>query len=87
MSYLLLLGAMVLKYGFDNEAGVKLLGPIHGVLYLVFAAALVVSFADLKWEAKRLISALFLGALPFGGFLVDRWWLAPHDTEAATAQA
>lgn len=76
-SYLLLLAAMVAKYGFDNEAGVKALGPVHGILYLVYAAALVVNAAALGWGAKRLVSALFLGALPFGGFLVDRWWLAP----------
>lgn len=83
-SYLLLLIAMVFKYGFDNEAGVRVLGPIHGVLYLVYAAALVVSFSDLRWQAKRLVSALFLGALPFGGFLVDRWWLAEHDGSSSS---
>ena len=78
-SYLFLLLAMVFKYGFDNEAGVKVLGPIHGTLYLIYAAALVIGFSDLKWKPTRLVMALFMGALPLGGFAVDRWWLEPLD--------
>lgn len=83
----MLLVAMIVKYGFDNDAGVKVLGPIHGVLYLVYAAALLVSFEKLQWQATRLIFALFLGALPFGGLLVDRWWLAPLADSSASAES
>ncbi len=87
VSYLMLLVAMIFKYGFDNEAGVKVLGPIHGTLYLVYAAALVINFAALGWKASRLVAALFLGALPFGGFMVDRWWLQAADLESGSAAA
>ena len=35
-SFVLLMIAMVFKYGFDNEAGVSVMGPIHGVLFLAY---------------------------------------------------
>ncbi len=85
VSYLMLLTAMIFKYGFDNEAGVKILGPIHGTLYLIYAAALIINFAALGWKVPRLIAALFLGALPLGGFMVERRWLQDDEDQIATS--
>jgi len=78
-SYLLLLVATVLKYGASYETGVTVIGPIHGVLYLVYVAALFRWFSRLSWTLYRALAAMALGALPLGGFLVDRWIKAANQ--------
>ncbi|MEC7873604.1 MAG: DUF3817 domain-containing protein [Actinomycetota bacterium] len=72
-SYLVLLVATAFKYGAKYETGVTLVGPIHGVLYLIYVAAILRWFTDLGWTFYRGLMAMVLGALPLGGFLVDRW--------------
>ena len=78
-SYLVLLVATAFKYGAEYETGVTLVGPIHGVLYLMYVAALFRWFADLGWTFYRAFTAMALGALPLGGFLVDRWIRAANQ--------
>ncbi|MCS5689059.1 MAG: DUF3817 domain-containing protein [Actinomycetota bacterium] len=78
-SYLLLLVATAMKYATSYEAGVTVVGPIHGVLYLMYVAALFRWFADLGWTFYRAFTAMALGALPLGGFLVDRWIRAANQ--------
>ncbi|MCH2634393.1 MAG: DUF3817 domain-containing protein [Acidimicrobiales bacterium] len=72
-SYLLLLAATAVKYGAGYDRGVTVIGPIHGVLYLIFVAVIVRWFADMKWSFRKALAAMVLGSLPLGGFLVDRW--------------
>lgn len=77
VSYLALLVATVVKRAGSTELGVTIIGPIHGVLFLAFAAMVLVQFKDLGWPLWKAISAIFIGSLPFGGFYIDRNWLAP----------
>jgi integral membrane protein len=72
-SYLILLAATAVKYGAGNSSGVTLVGPIHGVLYLIFVAVIIRWFTDMRWSFKKALAAMVLGSLPLGGFLVDRW--------------
>ena len=74
-SYLLLLAAVVVKYAADNDAGVAVMGPVHGVLYLVFVASILRFYDDLGWPLPRAVMAMVMGAIPFGGFYLDRNWL------------
>lgn len=76
-SYLLLLVATIIKQTGGTEAGVSVLGPIHGVLYLAFATIVLVSKPDLGWNWAKTIIALVVGSLPLGGFWLERAWLAP----------
>jgi integral membrane protein len=78
-SYLLLLVATALKYGASYETGVTVVGPIHGVLYLIYVAALFRWFSHMSWSFYRALAAMALGALPLGGFLVDRWVSAANQ--------
>lgn len=80
MSYLLLLVATVVKQTGGSETGVTVLGPIHGVLFLVFVALVVVTRRALEWPWSRAIMAMVIGSLPFGGFWIDRNWLAAHGS-------
>ena len=75
VSYLLLLGATVIKRAGGTELGVTVFGPIHGVLFLVFAGALLASYRRLGWQLSRTVLAIIIGSLPFGGFWVERRWL------------
>lgn len=81
-SYLALLVATVVKQTGGSEAGVTVLGPIHGVLYLVFAAMIIGHKNALGWDIVRTVLALFIGALPFGGFWLERQWLSSAEQTA-----
>ena len=73
MSFLVLLFvAMPLKYMLGLPIAVRVVGSIHGLLFVMFVAALVrVAFAR-RWPLRR--SALAFGAscVPFGTFVLDR---------------
>lgn len=70
VSYLLLLGmAMPLKYLADMPMAVKVVGWVHGLLFILLMLMLVVCFSrlKLKWTAITFIASL----LPFGPFVID----------------
>ncbi len=73
-SYLVLLGGVVAKRVFEagGEGGVPILGPVHGTLYLVFALLAVIGREEQGWTGKQLVLALVLGAIPLGGYYVER---------------
>lgn len=77
VTYLALVAATVVKYTAGNERGVEILGPIHGVLFLVFAGLLLIHYGDMGWPWWKAFLAMIIGSLPFGGFWVERQWLAP----------
>jgi integral membrane protein len=77
ISYFALLIATILKWTRGAEIGVTILGPIHGVLYLVFAAMILRHRTQLGWPWTKALQALVIGSLPVGGFWLDQKWLAP----------
>ena len=81
-SYLALLVATAVKQTGGPPARVTVLGPVHGILYLVFVAAIAWRQQALGWPWPKAFTAMVIGSLPFGGFWLDRKWLAPM--EAAT---
>lgn len=79
VSYLALLGvAMPLKYLADMPMAVKVVGSIHGGLFvllaLVTAVAWIIGLLGSKKGLSFKHSAMVMGAslLPFGPFLIDR---------------
>ncbi len=74
VSYLLLLCAMVAKYGLDagGEGGVPIMGPIHGIIVLVYAALVLMGREEQGWDGPRTLIALVLSAVPGGGFYVEQ---------------
>ncbi len=87
VSYLTLLVATLVKRGGGTEAGVTVIGPIHGVLFLAFATMILINFQMLRWPFWRAIAAIFLGSLPFGGFYIERKWLAPLEGSLGSQSA
>jgi integral membrane protein len=73
VSFLVLLGiAMPLKYFAGLPLAVKLVGWIHGVLFVVFCAALLQTMLMVKWPLLRGAVVFVAALLPFGPFLLDR---------------
>lgn len=72
-SYLLLLfGAMPLKYIWHQPLGVKIIGPIHGVLFILFCVALWQAMHQYKWSLFQAGIAFVAALVPFGTFVLDR---------------
>lgn len=83
---LILVGvAMPLKYLGDQEALVAIVGPIHGLLYMVY---LVVAF-DLavrgRWPFGRTVGVLLAGTVPVMSFVAERKATAWVGAGAAAA--
>lgn len=72
VSYLLLGAAMVLKYGWGWPWGVRVLGLVHGVLFLVLFWLLVRARVEKQWPAARLGLILVASLVPIWPFLLDR---------------
>ncbi|WP_028936866.1 DUF3817 domain-containing protein [Pseudonocardia spinosispora] len=69
-----LLIGMVFKYlvVFD-EIGVKIFGPIHGVLFLVYVALTIVVWRRRNWSTGVGLWALFSSIPPYGTIVFERW--------------
>lgn len=73
VSFLVLLGvAMPLKYVWGILVAVKIVGWIHGVLFILFCAALLRTMIIAKWTFVRSAIVFVAALLPFGPFVVDR---------------
>ncbi len=80
VSYLLLLGiAMPLKYAFGMPMAVKVLGMVHGLLFLVLTWLLVRARIDHFWSLGRLFTLFAASFVPLVPFWLDdrvRGWIA-----------
>lgn len=74
VSYLLLLFiAMPMKYVYDLPTAVRIVGSLHGALFVAFMALLVAVLVR-KWMSFRQGVAAFIASLlPFGAFVFDRY--------------
>lgn len=72
VSFLLLLGvAMPLKYVAGQPMAVKIVGWIHGLLFVLFCTALYQAMMKHEWPIKKAATFFVAALLPFGPFLVD----------------
>ena len=73
MSFLVLLFvAMPLKYLAGLPLAVRIAGSVHGVLFLVFLAALYRAGSARNWPLRRWLIAFVSSVVPFGTFIFDR---------------
>ena len=69
-SLLLLLGvAMPLKYYADIPEAVKIIGPIHGVLFLTFIVLLLSHAVKGELNILKTLAGFFASFIPFGTFI------------------
>lgn len=74
ISYLLLLFlAMPLKYLYGMPEAVRLVGSLHGGLFVVFIALLAVVYIKGTMTLKQCVVAFIASVLPFGAFVFDHY--------------
>jgi integral membrane protein len=72
-SYLALLGiAMPLKYAADLPIAVRVVGGVHGVLFVAFVIGLVAAARAERWPMRESVIAMIAALLPFGAFWLER---------------
>ena len=69
---LLLFVAMPLKYWAGLPLAVRVVGSVHGLLFVAFAWALLRVAVEREWPWKRWLTAFASSLLPFGTFVFDR---------------
>ena len=68
----LLFIAMPLKYLAGIPLAVRLMGSVHGLLFLMFMAALYRAGRERAWPLRRSLLAFVSSVVPFGTFIFDR---------------
>jgi integral membrane protein len=68
----LLFIAMPLKYLAGLPLAVRIAGSVHGLLFLMFMAALYRAGSERGWPLRRWVLAFVSSILPFGTFIFDR---------------
>ncbi len=78
---ILVFAAVPLKYFFHNAALTKVMGPIHGVLFLLFIFNCLSVGVEYRWSFKTTTWKVLLACIiPFGTFYIDRKILSKLKT-------
>ena len=64
--------AMPLKYLGENEILVKIIGPIHGFLWILYIGLLGLGCIQNKWNVRAVIMGGLLSILPGGPIWLER---------------
>lgn len=73
ISFLILLGiAMPLKYAAGMPSAVRIVGSIHGLLFVAFGFALLRAAWLAQWSIGRMALVFGSGFLPFGPWLIEK---------------
>ena len=73
ISFLVLLAvAMPMKYMLGMASAVKIVGWIHGVLFVALCLSLLQTMIVAKWSVLRAAFFFVAALVPFGPFLIDR---------------
>lgn len=68
----LLFVAMPLKYVWGLPLAVRIVGSLHGVLFLLFLLALFRAASAREWPLFRVLLAFVSSVVPFATFFFDR---------------
>ncbi len=68
----LLFIAMPLKYLAGIPEAVRVVGMIHGLLFVVYCLGAQVLRNELQWSQYKVALAVFISCIPLGPFLFDR---------------
>lgn len=70
----LLLIAMPLKYFFGIPIAVKVVGWMHGVLFVLYILVVLLAIRAMEWGFLGVIIALLASLIPGGTFALDKSW-------------
>ncbi len=74
VTYVVLCAAVVVRVS-SGPNGVPMLGPVHGVVFLAYAALVLANREALGWDSERTARALSAAIVPLGCLVVERRWL------------
>lgn len=84
LSLLALLGiAMPLKYLAHQPDAVRVVGLVHGVLFVSYCLLLLQNSIECSWPVRKAGLGLLLAVLPFGAFYAERRLFQPDANPAA----
>ncbi len=82
LSLLGLLGvAMPLKYLLHQPEAVRIVGLVHGVLFISYLLLLVQNAIEQRWPLGKVGLGLLLSVVPFGAFYAERQLFQSPATE------
>lgn len=86
ISWVGLLIAMFFKYVVDlGEGGVPVLGPVHGVIFILYVGAALAVFRPLRWTPKTLLLALAASVPPLFTWWFETWALRTGRLDSPAA--
>ncbi len=65
--------AMPIKYILGEPLAVRIIGTIHGLLWLTFLYALYTAHNKNRFDKELSISILILSVIPFGFFYIEKY--------------
>jgi integral membrane protein len=75
VSYLLFAITMPLKRIYEIPEPNKIVGYIHGILFIIYVVWAIWCYAKLKWNFLNLMKTAIASLLPFGTFFLDHHFL------------
>lgn len=72
-TFLMLLASSLTFRVFDGPDFVSVMGPVHGIAFLIYVVLVLVIREGQGWRFWRTVLVLFLAAVPLGGF-----WAGTH---------
>jgi integral membrane protein len=82
-SFIALLIASFVKRTGGEEVGVRILGPIHGLLFIAYVAIALGIREEMGWSGRTTFWVLVGAVVPFGGYVVDWRLLRDRPRPAA----
>ncbi len=83
VSFVVLLLAMVFKYGMEEPVGVEIMGPLHGALFLGFVLLAVIVGGQQRWNPRRFAVVLASAVIPVAGWVIGHRLLQEAAPRAA----
>ena len=84
LSLLLLIGVAVpLKHLYGDPSLVRAIGPLHGLLFLLYLLNTLRVGVEQRWRSQTTWKVLLASVVPFGTFYVERKILAPLQKKTA----
>jgi integral membrane protein len=72
LSFIMLLGiAMPLKYAAGRPEAVRVIGLIHGILFLLYLFVGIRAAVENRWSWKTTVVLILAALFPFGPFILD----------------
>lgn len=80
----LLIGSLVFKHYVTpgNNIPIDIAGQIHGTIFLIYLAAVVVLHPSLHWSPKRTLIAGLVSIPPYGTLVFEQWVAHKRRVEA-----